>query len=89
MFQFTKCFKFTDTEHLPASVQLKVAENSAKNGDKPANTKEGMSLETQLLTYGGGIFGGLVLIVVVGVFIKGRLNKNKRDNFLRKPYEEN
>ena len=59
-----------------------VAKLSAKNS-------EGMKFESKLLMYVGGGFGGLVLFMVIGIFIRGRLNKRNRDRFLRKPYEEN
>ena len=51
-------------------------------------SKGGMNFESKLLIYIGGAFGGFVLILVVVIFIKRRLEKTKDDHF-RRPYDEN
>ena len=38
-----------------------------------------MGGEIKLLIYVGAAFGGLLCIVAIGIFIRGRLNKNNRD----------
>merc|ERR1719418_386429 len=42
-----------------------------------------MGGEIKLIIYVGAAFGGLLCIVAIGIFIKGRLNKNNRDRFMR------
>ena len=38
-----------------------------------------MGGEVRLIIYVGAAFGGLLCIVAIGIFIRGRLNKNNRD----------
>ena len=38
-----------------------------------------MGGEVKLIIYIGAAFGGLLSIVAIGIFIRGRLNKNNRD----------
>ena len=38
-----------------------------------------MGGEVKLIIYIGAAFGGLLCIVAIGIFVRGRLNKNNRD----------
>ena len=38
-----------------------------------------MGGEVRIIIYVGAAFGGLLCIVAIGIFIRGRLNKNNRD----------
>jgi len=58
-------------------------------GDEDNVSFSNMGGEIKLIIYIGAAFGGLLCIVAIGSFIRGRLNKNNRDRFMRRPYEEN
>ena len=53
------------------------AETAAQTDEVSALSN--MGGEVKLIIYVGAAFGGLLCIVAIGVFIRGRLNKNNRD----------
>ena len=47
--------------------------------DEDGVSLSNMGGEVKLIIYIGAAFGGLLCIVAIGIFVKGRLNKNNRD----------
>ena len=66
----------------PKVIANRIDSNFAEHAallDEDEMSFSNMGGDVKLIIYVGAAFGGLLCIVAIGIFIRGRLNKNNRD----------